>query len=86
MLYALGGNEGHEGSVEAFDGVEWLDAPEILSKRSRCGAVACGGRLYVIGGYDGRMYLNTVEMFDGKAWHVMPSMPKRRWGCAVVVY
>lgn len=36
----------------------------MKSKRCRFGAVALKGRLYVVGGDDGRSDLNTVECYD----------------------
>ena len=36
----------------------------MLTKRCRLGAAALNGKLYVCGGYDGSVFLRTVEAYD----------------------
>ena len=42
----------------------WSSGPSMLTKRCRLGAAALHGKLYVCGGYDGSVFLRTVEAFD----------------------
>ncbi|KAE8745484.1 hypothetical protein FOCC_FOCC007864 [Frankliniella occidentalis] len=36
----------------------------MLSRRCRLGVATLNGKIYVCGGYDGSVFLQTVEMFD----------------------
>ena len=36
----------------------------MLSKRCRLGVSSLNGKLYAAGGYDGNVFLKTVERFD----------------------
>ena len=57
-------------------------------KRSAgCTAVATGDVIVVMGGYDGRKTLNSVECFDliRQVWEELPPMIEPRvWATAVV--
>ncbi len=47
---------------------------------------ACGTELVVVGGFDGRSYLKSAEMYDPSAgqWRALLQMSVRRNGCAAV--
>ena len=64
-VYAIGGcdhGKRYE-TVERYDPVnnEWLDVSSMSTPRSGCGVGVLDGFLYVVGGYDGTMYLQSVE-------------------------
>ncbi len=67
-IFALGGHNGLSifESVERMDlgRGEWREALPMLSKRCRLGVAALGGRIYACGGYDGSLFLKSVECFD----------------------
>ena len=41
--------------------------PNMLTRRSKHGSVEVDGHLYVVGGYDGQVTLNTVESYGFQA-------------------
>nr|XP_055061611.1 kelch-like protein 5 isoform X2 [Misgurnus anguillicaudatus] len=74
FLYAIGGHDAPASSLASrlSDCVERYDpktdvwtavAPMSLS-RDAVGVCLLGDRLYAVGGYDGQVYLNTVEAYD----------------------
>lgn len=68
-------------SVESFDvssDAKWKTMPPMKTARLAPAAVAIGlSRIMVMGGYDGKSYLNTVESFDWNdgEWIEMSPMP-----------
>jgi len=52
----------------------------LSSLRGGAGAAVVNGFIYVIGGFDGKDCLNTVEKFDPltNEWHPAPPMLKAR--------
>lgn len=52
--------------------------------RYGCVAAAMGGRLYVVGGHDGRRVLSSADRFDPatEKWEALPPMPTARSRCA----
>jgi N-acetylneuraminic acid mutarotase len=48
--------------------------------------VCIDGSVYVMGGYSGRSYLKSAEMYDTSAgqWRALPDMSVARYGCAAV--
>ena len=42
----------------------WTTGMPMLSKRCRLGVAALNGKVYVAGGYDGNMFLRSVECYD----------------------
>lgn len=57
--------------------------PPMPTKRDGCAAAAIGNDIYVVGGYDGRTRLNTVEVYNVKTrqWKSITPMGVRRDGC-----
>jgi len=82
-IYVIGGAESNQAldAVECFDPQDssWSTLASMPTPRSDLAAAAVGGKLYAIGGYDGRT-LNTVELFDpcGNAWEPLAPMPTPR--------
>ncbi|EFJ25220.1 hypothetical protein SELMODRAFT_99520 [Selaginella moellendorffii] len=79
-LYALGGFDvfskllvAKDGALirtmERFDPREsvWTKMPSMTSKRGSLSAAVLNGRLYALGGFDGSVFLSTVEAFDPRA-------------------
>ena len=54
--------------------------------RSFCAACANGDRLYVIGGFNGKKSVSSVEVFDTitQKWLSIPNMTTERDGCAAI--
>lgn len=57
---------------------DWVELPPMPSKRDGCRAVVVDNTLYVLGGFDGSKYLDTVEAINLNAespeWQTLPSM------------
>jgi N-acetylneuraminic acid mutarotase len=55
--------------------------------RSFSGSTALGGKIYVVGGYNGSSYLNTLEVYDPATdtWSTKANMPTARGYLAVGV-
>lgn len=58
----------------------------MLIKRCRLGVSSIGGKLYAAGGYDGSVFLNSVESYDPmtNVWTNVCSMQVRRSRVAMV--
>lgn len=67
--------------MEAYNATqgEWRMLPPMKSKRCRLGVVALKGKLYAVGGYDGRFFLKTVERYDPvtETWEEIAPMKVR---------
>eukprot|EP00927_Polykrikos_kofoidii_P071575 TRINITY_DN67833_c0_g1_i1.p1 TRINITY_DN67833_c0_g1~~TRINITY_DN67833_c0_g1_i1.p1 ORF type:complete len:467 (-),score=66.16 TRINITY_DN67833_c0_g1_i1:236-1636(-) len=63
---------------------EWVELPPMRAPRYGCAAAALGGRLYVVGGHDGKQVLAAAECFDPHCGHWSPltPMPTARSRCA----
>lgn len=63
-----------------------MNAPNMLTKRCRLGVAALNGKLYVAGGYDGSVFLNSVECYDPvrKEWQYVKPLQIRRSRVAMV--
>jgi len=95
-VYALGGcgAAGSSGSsflntAEVYDPTtnKWVGIPPMGSKRSGLAAVALGGKVYALGGYNlDSYYLNTAEVYDPNTnkWTTIASMGSKRDGVAAV--
>jgi N-acetylneuraminic acid mutarotase len=95
QIYVVGGvqRKRNLATVDLF-GIasrKWQKGAPLQVARSRLAVVACGGKLYAIGGYvgDGREALDcaVVEEYDPdkRAWVKKASMPTPRHGHAAVV-
>mmetsp|Transcript_28158 Transcript_28158/g.77741 ORF Transcript_28158/g.77741 Transcript_28158/m.77741 type:complete len:412 (-) Transcript_28158:42-1277(-) len=82
-IYIIGGAAANQALdvVERFDpeGSKWTTLAPMPTPRSDLAAAAVGGKLYAIGGYDGRT-LSAVELFDPRtnAWEPLAPMPTSR--------
>lgn len=58
----------------------------MLSKRCRLGVASLNGKLYVAGGYDGNVFLKSVECFDPalNRWSYVAPMNVKRSRVALV--
>ena len=58
----------------------------MLTKRCRLGVATLNGKLYVAGGYDGSVFLNSVECFDPQKneWTFVKPLQIRRSRVAMV--
>ena len=52
----------------------------MQQKRSVCGVATLGGKIYVVGGYNGERAVETVEEFDAatNTWRNVASISQRR--------
>jgi N-acetylneuraminic acid mutarotase len=88
-IYVLGGSSGTT-DVERFDGTRW----QVVTHLPHGGlnapaAVARGGRIWVLGGFEQQTNLPTdrVEIYDPRAnrWHDGPPLPAPRGGAAAAI-
>ena len=58
----------------------------MLSRRCRLGAASLDGKIYIAGGYDGNVFLKTVDRFDPVAnkWTKLAEMNVKRSRVALV--
>ena len=58
----------------------------MISKRCRLGVASLNGKLYAAGGYDGNVFLKSVECFDPVAnkWKLVSPMNVKRSRVALV--
>ena len=90
-LVWVGGMKGGVMSKEVKElrGGRWSDMPDMLvGCKWSCVLSVSGGGMVVMGGYDGRRYLNDVQVFDGgtQTWHRGPSLPEPCWNMSAVVH
>lgn len=85
LIYAVGGltkNGDSMSTVEVYDPhtKRWRIAESMTMLRSRVGVAVLDGKLYAIGGYNGKERLNTLEVYDSrmKRWTKVTSMCYRR--------
>lgn len=63
----------------------WSEAPSRPSARSYVSAVVAGGRLFLIGGWDGTRAVDTVEIFDPQSgWRTSTPLKRAMAGSPVV--
>jgi len=55
--------------VERYDEASesWILGPSLTTARSIVSVVVVNNRLYAIGGFSGKKFLNTIEYFDAEA-------------------
>ena len=91
-LVSVGGFNGVGGvyskEVKVFRGGSWTSITEMLvGCRSSCVVSVSGGVLLVMGGYgDGLRDLNSVQIFDGRAWRMGPPLPRPCTDMSAVVH
>ncbi|KAJ8410982.1 hypothetical protein AAFF_G00180170 [Aldrovandia affinis] len=99
FLYAIGGHDAPASSLASrlSDCVEerydpktdtWTAVAPMSVSRDAVGVCLLGDRLYAVGGYDGQIYLNTVEAYDPQTneWtQVAPLCLGRAGACVVAV-
>ena len=74
--------------VRVWRGGRWTSMPEMLvGCWSSCVVSGSGGVLLVMGGVgDGPRFLNDVQIFDGRTWHMGPPLPRPCWDMSAVVH
>eukprot|EP00939_MAST-03C_sp_MAST-3C-sp1_P000346 g346.t1 len=67
-------------SAEVFDGVSWKRIRPMREARLGCTAVVLRGKIYVVGGYNGK-FLTSVEVYDPESgyWMRGPHSDLPRW-------
>jgi len=73
VLLVAGGYKGNAiSSVEILDyplGAHWVTAQSLPGPVGFVSSVSLGGRVYIIGGYNGDQRSKDVFVFDGKRWN-----------------
>ncbi|XP_019664702.1 kelch-like protein 4 isoform X4 [Ailuropoda melanoleuca] len=98
FLYVAGGHDAPasshcsrlSGCVERYDpkNDSWSTVAPLSVPRDAVAVCPLGDRLYVVGGYDGHTYLNTVESYDAQKDEWKEEVPVnigRAGACVVVV-
>lgn len=73
-LYVIGGSDGQTSlvSTEVLDisTGTWHVGPTLCTPRANVGVAVIGHRLFAVGGYSGKSFLNSVEYLsdDGEEW------------------
>ena len=44
--------------------MEWTNVASLTKPRVNVGVAAVNGRLYAVGGFDGKNFLDTIEVYD----------------------
>lgn len=85
LIYAVGGltkSGDSMSTVEVYDPTlkRWRMTEAMTMMRSRVGVAVLEGKLYAIGGYNGKERLNTVEVYDSKLkrWNKVKPMSYQR--------
>merc|ERR1712137_487504 len=95
QLYVVGGHDGFLQPVPVVECLDarrsqtrstWRSAPPMPTGRFGLAVAAAAGRLYAVGGHDGRRRLATAEVFDPATghWSTLEPMPTARYECAAV--
>ncbi|XP_077984948.1 kelch-like protein 8 [Glandiceps talaboti] len=90
VLFTIGGR-GAQGdpfrSIECYDirKDKWIPVAEMISKRRHVGVTSVDGKVYAVGGHDGREHLNSLEVFNPQTnrWIMLAPMKTYRRGIAV---
>jgi len=92
MLGGFGFNQKPLDTVEMFSPrlEQWSSLPQLTKRRRYAASAAIGKRLYIIGGYDTKARLKSVERLDmthdNPVWETVAPMSFRRALPAVCVY
>lgn len=92
VLFSVGGR-GKSGNplqcIECYDWFHncWFQVAELSTPRRHVAVASVAGKVYAIGGHDGRYHLNTVECFDPEInqWTEMSPMDISRRGMSAGV-
>lgn len=83
VLFVVGGR-GSSGdpfkSTECFDlrNSRWFSVADMTTKRRHVGVTVANGKVYAVGGFDGKEHLNTMEVFDPQTNKWTPATPMNR--------
>ena len=68
--------------------LEWRESAPMYSARCYVSVVTLDGKLYAMGGFNGRERLNSVERFDPveNQWTMVASMNRARSDAGAAVY
>lgn len=94
LIYVIGGNDPNYGStstawkiVEVYNPATdtWTSKSPMSTRRAAAVTVVVGGKIIMIGGFDGFHDLASVEAYDPSAnsWHTLPSSLLTAQGSAV---
>ena len=74
--------------VKLRRGRRWTSMTKLLvGCWGSCVVSVSGGVLLVMGGQgDGGRFLNDVQIFDGRTWHMGPPLPRPCWAISAVVH
>nr|KAG5708496.1 hypothetical protein BaRGS_026223 [Batillaria attramentaria] len=95
QLVVVGGFGSHQNLVDVVEKYDpkthtWARLPSLSRRRRYVSAASVGGKLYVMGGYDGHSRLNLVECLDltqsQLSWATISAMHHRRGLAGVCVY
>ncbi|XP_076447771.1 kelch-like protein 12 isoform X2 [Babylonia areolata] len=95
QLVVVGGFGSHQNLVDVVEKYDpkshtWTRLPNLSRRRRYVSAASLGGRLYVMGGYDGHSRLNLAECLDltqtQLSWNPIAQMHHRRGLACVCVY
>lgn len=95
QLVVVGGFGSHQNLVDVVEKYDpkthtWTRLPSLSRRRRYVSAASVGGKLYVMGGYDGHSRLNLVECLDltqsQLSWTTVSAMHHRRGLAGVCVY
>ena len=94
-IYAVGGRNREEGSLNTAEVLdmteggtqEWRNISSMNTRRWGVGVAAMNGRLYAVGGWDGRQRLSSVESYDPErnVWSNIADLSVPRGGAGVAV-
>ncbi|XP_070554278.1 kelch-like protein 8 isoform X2 [Ptychodera flava] len=90
VLFTIGGR-GASGdpfrSIECYDLRQnrWFQVTEMTTRRRHVGVTSVNGKVFAVGGHDGKEHLNSLEMFNPKTniWIILAPMRTYRRGIAV---
>ena len=90
-IYAIGGYKLDNGNLVGLSTVEeynpttdtWTKKTDMPTPRATGSASVVNGKIYVVGGYDGKKDLSTVEVYNPATdtWTRKADMPTARWCC-----
>ena len=55
----------------------WKPGPTMTTCRTNVSVAVVGDRLWAVGGFSGKVFLNTVEYLDGDEWTSFIPLPEQ---------